>query len=69
MKYNNQHFICKVEDTLNPRDTPIVERYFNGTQSQAIKFFRRSSDIKKYLNNDRYDVYMRANPINLKEVY
>lgn len=61
------HYICKVEDTLNPRDTPITSRYFNGTQAQAIKFFKSQPEIKKYLKNDRYDVYVRGNSINLKE--
>lgn len=65
---NKQHFICKVTDTLNPRSNPIIERYFDGTKTQAIKFFKSQPDIKRYIKNERYDIYFRANSINLKEV-
>lgn len=64
-KANRNHHICEVFDTLNPSDSAIHSRYFDGTQSAALKFFASLPEFKKYMGNDRYDVVVRANSITL----
>jgi hypothetical protein len=62
------HYICEVWDTVNPTSNPTQSRHFNGTQTQALKFFKAVPVIKKYLKNPLYNVYVRANSIDLKGV-
>jgi hypothetical protein len=64
----NNHYICKVWDLTNPHTTPTHQRYFDGTQPQALRFFKSEPMIKKYLKNANYSVYVRANSIDLKQI-
>ena len=62
------HYICEVFDTVNPTTSPTQSRYFDGTQAQALRYFKAVPVIKRYLKNPLYNVYVRANSINLKQI-
>jgi hypothetical protein len=61
-------YICEVWDTVNPTSNPTQTRHFNGTQAQALKYFKTVRVIKRYLKNPLYNVYVRANSIDLNQV-
>ncbi len=59
---NKNHYICSVRDKLSPQ-FEIYGAYFDGTQAQAIKYFKAHRRIKKYVDNVCYNVSFRGNPI------
>lgn len=65
-KANHNHHIVEVTDTLNPGDNPIYKDYFDGTQSAAIEYFKKSEKLKKY-RISRYLIIMQTNSIVLFE--
>jgi hypothetical protein len=62
------HYIATVTDELNPSDSPIQQEYFDGTQAQALKYFKsKKCGIARYHDTPRYKIVVQANPIVIKE--
>lgn len=60
------HYICKIFYCSNGKQKTSV--YFDGTQAQAIKYFKKHPTVKTHLKNSSYSVYVRGNSIDLNEV-
>lgn len=61
MKTN--HFICKVQDSINNYNE-IVSVYCDvRTANQAKNFFIKHEKIKKYIGNKRYQIIFRQNSV------
>ncbi len=60
---NKNHFICTVVDTLDNRT--IISRYFDGTQAQAIKYFKSLDKIKQYMGQESYVIHIRSNSLTI----
>ena len=60
------HYICTVTELTNNRE--VCSTYFDGTHDQAVTYFKSQKRVRKYLNRDDYEVFMRGNSINLNEV-
>ena len=63
---NKNHFIVTVFDTYN-KHNEILSRYYDGTQTGAIKHFLKIKILQNYINDDRYLVAFRGNSIHLTE--
>ena len=61
----DHHFICEVTDNINDNRLVISEYHDTSTIIKAVKYFRTSEKIKKYLLSNRYNVIMRANSVDL----
>ncbi len=59
---NRNHYICDV--TTKIERAVIYSCYFDGTQAQAIEYFRKHRRIKVYIKENVYAVSMRANSIS-----
>ncbi len=66
---NHNHFIAKVYDKLNPiageAMREIQAPYFDGTQAQAIAYFRTLLLLKPYRGKERYRILISANSLEL----
>lgn len=66
---NYNHFIAKVYDKLNPiageTMREIQSPYFDGTQAQAIKYFKALPLLKPYRKKERYRILISSNSLEL----
>jgi hypothetical protein len=56
----SQHFICKVEDSINDYKV-VASIYYDGTEEEARSYFVKHKDISKHIGNTRYQISYRAN--------
>jgi len=62
-KANKNHFICNVVDIVNPGT--VFSRYFDGTQVQAIKYFKSLKRIKAYRKQSCYKIHIQGNSLTI----
>lgn len=63
---NHNHFIMVIEDTVQ-KGQIVNSCYYDGTQAQAVKYFKAHRLFKKYAGNSRYLISFRGNSIVLQD--
>lgn len=61
---NKNHFICTVVELYDPTIV-IFSCYFDGTQVQAIKYFKSLEKIRAYQKQSCYKIHIRGNSLTI----
>ena len=65
MKTNSQHWIISIQDAMNDY-REVQSGYYDGTKWSAEDYFRTTTPFAKYFGDMRYQITMKANPVNLQ---
>jgi len=68
---NRNHYICSVVDNTSAMlgetiaNKTVFSCYFDGTQAQAIKYFKSLEKIRAYRKQSCYNIHIRANSLTI----
>ena len=62
----DNHYICEIKDTLNDYHLVLSMYCDVNTDTKALEHFKSIDRIKTYIGNDRYQIYIRQNPLYIQ---